>query len=237
MEESPYAAMGNNPIFKNDPIGDSGIVQGMVDGFTGFFKGVANTVTHPVDALKSAVSPTNLVDDGLNVITTGMYGATKQAVDATKTVIDEGVYGAGKVLGNTIAQVGAMAVGEGVGKVVDAATGAQGLGLGDLTKAEVKDIQKTVDQAGRPLEVGGSAASGTRRGVGTDLPVGKGAGTKSDIDYFTPPSHMPYFMDIQHQLPSIDPGTGIAPGTINPYMGPGIRFEPGSSPTVIPKQS
>jgi hypothetical protein len=106
--------------------------------------------------------------------------------------------------------------------------------LGDLTSAEVQQIQKTVDEAGRPIEVGGSAASGTRRGVGSDLPIGKGEGTKSDIDYLAPPNSIKYFEDTETQLPGLDPNSGIIPGTGNPYIGPYIRFEPNAKPVTIP---
>ena len=106
---------------------------------------------------------------------------------------------------------------------------------GDLTKTEIQTIQAEVDAAARPLEVVGSAARGTRRGVGTNDPVGKGPGTRSDIDYLAPPGSLKYFN--QALLPSIDPSTGIVPGYHNPYIGPGIRFEPGATkPTFIPKK-
>lgn len=109
-------------------------------------------------------------------------------------------------------------------------------GFGDLTIGEVNQIQKVVNETGRPLEVIGSAASGTRRGVGTDLPLGKGAGTKSDIDYITHPQYLGEYMKTQNKLPSIDPQTGVSPGVTNPYQGPGIRFEPGEfKPIIIPK--
>lgn len=107
--------------------------------------------------------------------------------------------------------------------------------LGDLTPQEIEQIQAVVDKAGRPLEVVGSAAKGQRRGVETDLPIGKGLGTRSDIDYVAPPSSHPYFKDLQSKLPGIDPKTGIAPGTHNPYVGPAIRFEPGTQPRVVPE--
>jgi len=55
-------------------------------------------------------------------------------------------------------------------------------GLGDLTLDEARRIQAVVDEAGEPLWVVGSAAEGARRNVGTDLPIGKGPGTQSDID-------------------------------------------------------
>lgn len=51
-------------------------------------------------------------------------------------------------------------------------------GVGDLTRKEISQIQSVVNEAGRPLEVVGSAAKGTRRGVGTELPLGKGSGTR-----------------------------------------------------------
>lgn len=95
-----------------------------------------------------------------------------------------------------------------------------------LTFAEVRQIQSIVNQAGRPLDVVGSAATGTRRGVGTNLPIGKGPGTRSDIDYVTGPSSLPYFDGLQGKLPSLDPKTGIIPGCPNPNIGPSIRFEP-----------
>lgn len=102
--------------------------------------------------------------------------------------------------------------------------------LGDLTDDEIGSIQAVVDEAGRPIDVVGSAATGDRRNVGTDLPIGKGLGTKSDIDYVAPPSSHPNFNGLNGQLPSLDPKTGIIPGTPNPHIGPSIRFEPGVKP-------
>ena len=96
--------------------------------------------------------------------------------------------------------------------------------VGDLTRAENKQIQAVVNQAGRPLDVVGSAASGTRRGVGTDLPIGKGPGTRSDIDYTTAGSNADNFDGLQQDLPSLAPH-GILQGTPEPGL-PSIRFEP-----------
>src|SRR5262249_19733310 len=106
--------------------------------------------------------------------------------------------------------------------------------LGDLTPDEIKAIQTTVDQAGRPLEVVGSAAKGVRRGVGTELPIGKGEGTRSDIDYLVPHGSFPYYNGLEGGLPSLDPG-GIIGGIHNPFMGPAIRFEPGADPFFVPE--
>jgi hypothetical protein len=97
-------------------------------------------------------------------------------------------------------------------------------------------IQGVVDSAGRPLDVIGSAASGARRGIGTDLPIAKGPGTRSDIDYLIYPSNLPYFEGITGGLSSIDPKTGIVPGAANPFQGPSIRFEPGATPKFVPGQ-
>jgi hypothetical protein len=70
-------------------------------------------------------------------------------------------------------------------------------GLGDLTNGEVAQIQGVVDEAGRPLEVAGLAARGARRGVGTALPIGKGPGTQSDIDYLIPPGSTFYYRGLE----------------------------------------
>jgi hypothetical protein len=85
--------------------------------------------------------------------------------------------------------------------------------LGDLTADEVQQIQSVVNQAGRPLEVVGSAARGSRTGT-------------SDIDYVVPPSSMRYYEGLQGNLPGVDPKHGVIPGVGNANMGPIIRFEP-----------
>ncbi|MGH9830840.1 MAG: RHS repeat-associated core domain-containing protein, partial [Blastocatellia bacterium] len=101
-----------------------------------------------------------------------------------------------------------------------AAADAAASGFGDLTPAEVQQIQQVVEEAGRPIEVVGSAARGART-------VG------SDIDYVVPPSNLPYFKGLEGKLPGIDPTHGIVPGVGNPNIGPVIRFEPGAPPTVV----
>jgi len=93
--------------------------------------------------------------------------------------------------------------------------------LGDLTADEAGQIQNVVDQAGRPLDVVGSAARGARQ-----------AG--SDIDYTTANSNIENFDGLQEQLPSIDPDHGILRGNADPFDGPSIRFEPGGTPFFTP---
>ena len=98
-----------------------------------------------------------------------------------------------------------------------------------VTAEEVAQIKSVVDRAGRPLWVVGSAARGTRRGVGTNLPVGKGPGTRSDIDYTTANSSVEYFEEVAAELPSLGEA-GLLRGSPD---GKAIRFEPGSRPYVM----
>jgi hypothetical protein len=76
---------------------------------------------------------------------------------------------------------------------IRAATGMLGLlrpadriDYGDLTSDEVRQIQSVVNEAGRPLEVVGSAAKGSRA-------------ARSDIDYVVPPSSMQYYQQLQNR--------------------------------------
>ncbi len=117
-------------------------------------------------------------------------------------------------------------------KIVTKVCDIAGRRLGDLTRAEIRQIQNVVDEVGRPLDVVGSAARGQRRNPGSNLPFGKEDGMRSDIDFITHPQHLPYFSGRQSNLPEIDPGTGIVPGTHNPFQGPSIRFEPNSKPVL-----
>lgn len=94
--------------------------------------------------------------------------------------------------------------------------------LGDLTEEEVEQIQKVVDEAGRPLDVVGSSARGERK-------------EGSDIDYVVPPSSLDHYDGLEADLPSIDPNHGVIPGVHNPYQGPSIRFEPGARPKFVPE--
>jgi hypothetical protein len=104
--------------------------------------------------------------------------------------------------------------------VVKGAMGATGIlrpvaqsNFGDLTTDEVQQIQSVVNEAGRPLEVVGSAARGGRTAT-------------SDIDYVVPPSSMRYYEGLQGKLPGVDPKHGVIPGVGNANIGPVVRFEP-----------
>ena len=107
---------------------------------------------------------------------------------------------------------------------------------GDLTDDEVRAIQEVVDEAQRPLEVVGSAARGQRRNIDSELPIGKGPGTRSDTDYTTAGSSIDEFRGLEPKLPNANPQNPILRGTTDPQQGPGIRFEPGQTPRYIPAE-
>ncbi len=93
--------------------------------------------------------------------------------------------------------------------------------MGDLTEAEIIQIQGVVNQAGRPLSVVGSAAQGART-------------AESDIDYVVGPSSLLHYDGLEGDLPGIDPDHGIIPGYPNPDIGPSIPFEPTDFPDGDP---
>lgn len=158
----------------------------------GVFKQIANTM------IQSGAMASNPIGTMIN-------GAPQIPINNNEL---EGA--AGAELGIAIA--GVVVGGGGAGAARNA--GGQGArALGDLTRAEIKAIQGVVNEAGRPLEVVGSAARGTRNAA-------------SDIDYVAPPSSLKYFEGLEGKLPSIDPSHGIVPGVGNPNIGPVIRFEP-----------
>lgn len=53
---------------------------------------------------------------------------------------------------------------------------------GTLTPAELAELQAIADRYKTEIHVIGSRAAGAGRNIETDLPVGKGPGTRSDID-------------------------------------------------------
>jgi hypothetical protein len=113
------------------------------------------------------------------------------------------------------------------------ATDSGSSGFGDLTNREARLIQEVVREVWRPLDVVGSAASGERRGLGTRLPVGKGPGTRSDIDYSASATSGHEYEKFKHRLPSIDPSHGIIPGGGDTRYGPVLRFRPYGRPERV----
>jgi len=55
------------------------------------------------------------------------------------------------------------------------------VGPGKLTPQEAEQIQRVADNYNTEIHVVGSRAGGRGRNIDTDLPVGKGEGTRSDI--------------------------------------------------------
>ena len=131
------------------------------------------------------------------------FGLTRKVRQwmGTDDVIDpcSGAYGFGKGLGylhqaaTIVATGGAAAELEEGGALLEGAEAAETLegaeaaeaaetANGTLTEAEQQSLQEVADEYGTDIDVVGSRGAGQGRNIDTDLPVGKGPGTRSDID-------------------------------------------------------
>jgi len=92
-------------------------------------------------------------------------------------------------------------------------------GDGTLTPEEEAAIQDIADRYNTPIDIVGSRGAGKGRNINSDLPSGKGEGTKSDIDIKIDPE-----VDIHtggrlsNDLKNIGPHVNI--GSRNPYSNP-----------------
>jgi len=98
---------------------------------------------------------------------------------------------------------------------------------GDLSATEIGAIQKVADEWNEPIAVFGSAANSQRRNRELALPMGKGEGEKSDIDYWFP-TGMP--SAARAQLPDCDGKTRTSQDGL-PF--PAVIFSPGNAPFSI----
>jgi hypothetical protein len=100
---------------------------------------------------------------------------------------------------------------------------------GTLTAAEAAEIQAIAKKYNTTIDVVGSRAAGEGRGLGTNLPVGKGKGTRSDIDLRIDTSH-PDAAKIIEECNKVGNGAGNASmkhGTDHrPTYPPFIRITP-----------
>jgi len=236
---SPYASNYDNPIRYNDFLGDQPGGPGDRNRRDGINTGPGDADYYYREDNKGAIVSSSPQDYAQNPVKAAINDAVYLAASVTGfNSLDNYIYN--RVAGqNSPKQVAtetmhlSLSLSGGKGAHGETLPGKEAAPLGDLTTKEVKQIQSVVDQAERPIEVVGSAAGAERRGVGTDLPIGKGPGTRSDIDYVAPPSSLPYFDGVQGNLPSLDPKTGIIPGTGNPFIGPIIRLNQGQNHQLL----
>jgi hypothetical protein len=80
---------------------------------------------------------------------------------------------------------------------------------GTLTAAEQAEIQAIANNYNTTVDVVGSRAAGQGRNIETNLPVGKGPGTRSDIDFRIDTSH-PQVDALMADLNNVGNGAGNA---------------------------
>ena len=106
--------------------------------------------------------------------------------------------------------------------------------LGDLSRKEIGAIQRLVDDVGTDLYVVGSSMNKGRRNARSHLPLGKGPGTKSDIDYTV----LDEAAKFEWKYPSNYawqrlPEVGWHGPLVGAPKGPAVLFRPGQSPIKL----
>jgi hypothetical protein len=108
-------------------------------------------------------------------------------------------------------------------------------GPGTLTPEEAKEIQDIADKHNTPIDVVGSRAEGRGRNIDKpSLPVGKGEGTRSDIDIrIDGQADIDSRGELSNDVSNASSGAGNSIGDIGISKGPAIQFRPGQPPKVV----
>jgi RHS repeat-associated protein len=236
----------NSDELKNSAI--SGALGGAVTGGLGAAASAARTGATAARAATAATAATRtarVVKAATSAVKAGVQGATASAVAETgtelirtgdvsgKKVLTAALHGfVGGVAGHAasgLAARGAAAVRKAAFEYKN-----QGkFGPGTLTPKETAQIQALADKHNTQIDVIGSRAAGRGRNIETNLPVGKGLATRSDIDYRydgqveidTGGHFTPKLRDVGGGAGS--PSFATGPGGSNP---PVIEFKPGVPP-------
>ncbi len=78
-----------------------------------------------------------------------------------------------------------------------------------LNAAEAAEVQGIANKYNTTVDVVGSRAAGKGRNIGAKLPVGKGPGTRSDIDFRIDTNH-PKVLELIQELKNVGNGAGSA---------------------------
>ena len=109
------------------------------------------------------------------------------------------------------------------------------LGENTLTPREIRELQDISDRFGTNVDVIGSRAAGRGRNIDTDLRVGKGSGTRSDIDVrIDGQKDIDTRGGLSDAVSDVGNGAGsVASSTGLPSNPPVIKFRPGQNPERV----
>ena len=129
-----YTYCGNDGVNRIDPGGHfwRKIVEGIKDGFIDTYKGIAESVKHPIRTLKEQFKPKNILKNALDPMGFGRlwYGFAKAA-------INKDTYTIGYLYGGQLGEASLVLIGEGAVK-----------GIGKLPKLKGKVLNKVKSKLG-----------------------------------------------------------------------------------------